>query len=273
MNLKKRKTIGLALGSGAYRGFAHVGVLRSLQKHGVPVDYLSGASIGAWIGAYYAVFADTVTLERDLINNQQENLSLLLDFRGGGLISGRKFMSYLDKNLKHSDFSDLRIPLRIVATDLATGAPYIFQDGPVATAVRASTAVPLVFQAWEQDGRLLVDGGLSDPVPVDLVRQMGADVVIAVSLYNKNEFKTPSGGLTGAIVRGTLIGLHNLSRLGAAGADILVEPDTSPWQRASSLAKYFTPAAADGMIAAGETAMDEMMPELKILLSGTARQI
>ncbi len=267
MTAKTRKTIGLALGSGAYRGFAHIGVLKSLKKNNIPIDYLSGASIGAWVGAYYAVFEDTITLQHDLIDNQKENLSLLWDFRGGGLISGQKFVSYLEKKLNYSNFSDLKIPLRIVATDLASGEPYVFQDGPVAAAVRASTAVPLVFQAWEQDGKFLVDGGLSNPVPVDLARQMGADIVIAVSLYNRSEFVAPAAGPIETITRSTLLVLHNLSRAGTAAADMVVEPDTSRWQKASSLSKYFTKTAADGMIAAGEAAMDRIMPDLKKLIS------
>jgi len=263
-----RKTIGLALGAGAYRGFAHIGVLKSLKKNNIPVDYLSGASIGAWVGAYYAVFQDTLTLERDLIDNQKENLSLLLDFRGrGGLISGQKFVSYLEAKLNHSEFSGLKIPLRIAATDLVSGEPYVFRKGSVATAVRASTAVPLVFQAWEQDGKILADGGLSNPVPVNLARDMGADIVIAISLYNEYEFQAPAAGAVGMINRSTLIVLHNLARAGMAGADIIVAPDTSPWHKVSSLSKYFTKSAADGMIAAGEAAMDKAMPALKKLLA------
>lgn len=261
------KTIGLALGSGAYRGFAHIGVIRSLEKNNIPIDYLSGSSIGAWVAAYYAVFKDTIILERSLIDNQKENFSLLLDFRGRrGLINGQKFVSYLEKKLNYANFFNLKIPLQIVATDLASGVPYIFKNGSLASAVRASTAVPVVFQAWEQDGKFLVDGGLSNPVPTDLVRDMGADIVIAVSLYNENEFAAPPTSLTGTVVRSTLIVLHNLSRAGAAAADIVVAPDTSHWQKASSLSKYFTKAAADGMIAAGEAAMDRMIPDLKKLL-------
>jgi NTE family protein len=265
---KKHKTIGLALGSGAYRGFAHIGVLKSLKKNGIPIDYLSGCSIGAWVGAYYAVFQDTLTLERDLINNQKENFSLLLDLRGrGGIISGQKFMAYLSRKLNDSHFSDLKIPLQIVATDLSDGSPYIFKDGPVAPAVRASTAVPLVFKSWEQDGKFLADGGLSNPVPSDVVRRMGADIVIAVSLYNASEFVTPPVGISETITRSTLIMLHNLSAAGNAAADVVVEPDLSRWHKASSLSKYFTKSAADGMIAAGEAAMDKMIPALRRLMS------
>src|SRR5680860_250987 len=163
MSKKLRKTIGLALGSGAYRGFAHIGILRSLQKNNIPLDYLSGASIGAWVAAYYAVFGNTDVLERNLIDNHKENLSLLFDLRSrSGLISGKKFVAYLEEKLNYSSFADLKILLQIVATDLATANPYVFKSGSVAEAVRASTAVPLIFQAWEQDKKFLVDGGMSN---------------------------------------------------------------------------------------------------------------
>jgi len=268
MKDKKRKTIGLALGSGAYRGFAHIGILKSLQKHNIPLDYLSGASIGAWVAAYYAVFGNTDVLERNLIDNHKENLSLLFDLRSrGGLISGQKFVAYLEEKLNYSSFADLQIPLQIVATDLTTADSYVFKSGSVAEAVRASTAVPLVFQAWEQNKKFLVDGGMSNPVPVNLVRQMGADIVIGVNLYNSQEFANPLTGLTDTITRGTLILLRNLSRASISDADLVVEPNMSSWQKHSSLSKYFTRATAEAMIKVGEKAMDKLIPALKKLIS------
>jgi len=266
--MPKRKKIGLALGSGAYRGFAHIGVIRSLEKHDIAIDYLSGASIGAWVAAYYAVFGDITVLERNLIDNHKENLSLLLDFRGRtGLISGQKFVAYLEKKLNYSSFADLKIPLQIVATDLATADPYVFKSGSVAEAVRASTAIPLVFQAWEQNKKFLVDGGMSNPVPVNLVRKMGADIVIGVNLYNSKEFANPLTGVTDTVTRGTLILLRNLSRVSISDADLVVEPNMSFWQKHSSLSKYFTKATAEAMIKAGEKAMDKLIPALKKLIS------
>ena len=100
--MKKRRTIGLALGSGAYRGFAHIGVIRSLEKHGIAIDYLSGASSGAWMAAHYAIFKDSQKLADDFINNSQRHFSLLFDFWGaGGIISGKKFFTYLENLFLH----------------------------------------------------------------------------------------------------------------------------------------------------------------------------
>ncbi len=265
--MKKRKKIGLALGSGAYRGFAHIGVLRVLQKHGIQIDYMSGSSIGAWVAAYFAMFRNTDQLELDLINNRQENLSLLFDLNwSGGFIGGSKFVKYLEKRLQGYDFSDLQIPLKIVATDLATAHPYVFSKGSIATAVRASTSVPVLFKPLEYDNCLLVDGGMSDPVPCDLVRGMGADIVIGVNLYHENEFKKNKLGLSQVVVRSSVVMLHNLAKYSLVNADITVSPDLSHIGVHSSISKYFTRKVAEEMISIGEASAEAAIPELKRLL-------
>lgn len=262
-----RKTIGLALGSGAYRGFAHIGVIKSLEKHNIPIDYLSGSSIGAWVAAYYAIFKDISVLEKDLIDNTKENLSLLFDFSwSGGFIGGQKFTTYLEKKLKHHNFLDLKIPLQIIATDLISGEPYVFKSGDVASAVRASTSVPVIFKPVQHEEKLLVDGGLSNPVPGGLVRNMGADIVIGVSLYNANEFKSQKITAPNIIVRSAMVGLYNLARADLKNVDIIIEPDTSPLARASGLSKYFTKEVADQLIVIGEKATDLVIPEIRKML-------
>jgi NTE family protein len=265
--MKTRKTVGLALGSGAYRGFAHIGVIRSLEKNNIPIDYLSGASIGAWAAAYYALFKNMGTLEKDLIDNQKENMSLILDFGWTkGLISGEKFLSYLSQKLHHAKFSDLQIPLQVVATDLISGRPYVLTEGDVASAVRASCAVPLIFQVPEHNGRLLADGGLSDPVPVDLVVNMGADITIGVNLYNKNEFREQKFSESNVVVRSTMIMLASLSEKVTNQANIIIEPDVSSFIKENSLSKYFNKQTADKIIHIGEVATDQVIPDLKKLL-------
>ncbi|MFA5184430.1 MAG: patatin-like phospholipase family protein [Patescibacteria group bacterium] len=266
--MSSRKTIGLALGSGAYRGFAHIGVIRALERGGIPIDFLSGASIGAWAAAYYAIFRDIGALEKDLIDNQKENMSLLLDFGWTrGIISGDKFLAYLDKKLNHADFSDLQIPLNIAATDLATGRPYVFSAGSVARAVRASCAVPLVFKVFEHGDRLLADGGMSDPVPVDLAVKMGADITIAVNLYHQNEFQEQKYTESNLLVRSTMTMLSNLSQAVMHQADVVIEPDLSSFVKKSSLAKYFDKQTADAIIKIGEEAAEQAIPAIRRLLS------
>lgn len=265
--MKNRKTIGLALGSGAYRGFAHIGVIRSFEKNNIPIDFLSGASIGAWAAAYYAFSKDISNLEKDLIDNQKENISLLFDFGWtAGLISGEKFADYLAKKLHSCQFSNLQIPLRIVATNLADGRPYVFSEGDVATAVRASCSVPLVFKALRLEDKFLVDGGLSNPVPNDLVRDLGADIVIGVNLYNKNEFQKIKYTESNIVVRSTMVMLASLADAAAAKSDLTIEPDTSALARESSLSKYFSKQTADALIKIGEEAADRAMPAIKRLL-------
>ncbi|MFA5130796.1 MAG: patatin-like phospholipase family protein [Patescibacteria group bacterium] len=265
--IQKRKTIGLALGSGAFRGFAHIGVIRSLQKHNIPIDYLSGSSIGAWVAAYYAIFKDVNKLEQDLVAKPKDNLPLLFDLSWtGGFIGGQRFMTYLEQSLRHHNFSALKIPLQIVATDLITGQPYVFTTGDVARAVRASTSVPLVFKPVSYKNKLLVDGGLSNPVPGDLLKKMGADIIIGVNLYNKNEFIQKKFTMPNVVLRSTRIVMHNLSNIAIRSVDIAIEPDTSKYIKEGSIAKYFTREIADKMIRVGEKATDKMIPQIKALL-------
>jgi len=265
--MKKRKTIGLALGSGAFRGFAHIGVIRSLEKHNIPIDYLSGSSIGAWVAAYYAIFKDISKLEKVLVGNPKKNLPMFFDLSWtGGFIGGRKFMTFLEKNLHQHNFSFLSIPLKIVATDLITGNPFVFETGDVAQAVRASTSVPLVFKPVKHQNKLLIDGGLSNPVPGDLLREMGADIVIGVNLYHKNEFIEKKFTMPKVVLRSTRIVLHNLAKVAIKNADIVIKPDASKYVGENSFSKYFTKEIAEAIIKIGERATDKIIPQIKALL-------
>lgn len=265
--MNNRKKIGLALGSGAYRGFAHIGALRALKNSGLKIDYLSGTSIGAWVAAYFAMFKNTDRLEADLINNHQENLSLLFDLNwSGGFIGGNRFIKYLEKRLHGYNFADLKIPLKIVATDLTTARPYVFSKGSIATAVRASISVPVLFKPLEYNNCLLVDGAMSNPVPCDLVREMGADIVIGVNLYHDNEFKKNRLSLSQTVIRSSVVMLHNLAKSSLATADIIIKPDLSHIGSRSSLSKYFTKKIAEEMILIGEKATEAAIPNIKKLL-------
>ena len=262
--MTKRKKIGLALGSGAYRGFAHIGALKALSKNGITIDYLSGASIGAWVAAYFAMFENTIQLEKDLIDNRQENLSLLFDLNwGGGFIGGNRFIKYLEKRLQGYRFADLKIPLSIIATDLTTAQPYIFSRGSIATAVRASTSVPVLFKPLEHNNRLLVDGAMSNPVPCNVVREMGADIVIGINLYHDNEFQKNRLSLSQVVVRSSIVMLHNLAKSSLAAADVIIKPDLSQFGSRSGISKYFTKKIAEDMIMEGEKATEEAIPEIK----------
>lgn len=265
--MKKRKTIGLALGSGAFRGFSHIGVLKALEKHNIPIDYLSGSSIGAWVAAHYAIFQDAEKLEKEILKNSRDRWSALLELSWrGGLISGDKFFNLLEKNLRHHKFSKLKIPLQIVATDLVSGKPVIFKQGDVALAVRASTSVPLIFKPLKHKKQLLIDGALSDPIPAALVKKMGADIAIGVNLYHRHEFIRKEFNVLRIMLRSVRIAVYNLAKISERSADIIINLDDSKFVADDNLKKYLDQATAKKMIKIGERATEKIIPQLKKLL-------
>lgn len=192
-----RPRIGLALGSGSARGWSHIGVIRALERAGIRPDIVCGTSIGALVGAVYAAG------ELDRLQLWVEDLSWpdmlgLLDLKmDGGLIEGGKLVEFLRTQFNEQEIEQLPKTFACVATDLAGGREIWLRDGPVVDAVRASIALPGLLTPVMQDGRLLVDGGLVNPVPVSLCRALGADIVIAVDLNwdlvgRRNQFSSES---------------------------------------------------------------------------------
>lgn len=174
--------LGLALGSGSARGWAHIGVIRALADAGCVPDMVAGCSIGAFVGAAYAD-GDLDKLELWVRGLAWKEVLGLLDVSfSGGLIKGEKLFGFFQRYFVDHDFASLAMPFACVATDLASGREIWLRGGSVASAVRASIAVPGLFTPVVHEDRLLVDGGLVNPVPVSLCRAMGADIVIAVDL-------------------------------------------------------------------------------------------
>jgi NTE family protein len=174
--------IGLALGAGSARGWAHIGVIRALKDAGVEPDVVCGCSIGALVGAAY-VDGDLDRLEKWISGLAWRDVLGLMDVRfSGGLIKGEKLLSFLEQHFVDKEIGALPLPFGCVATDLANGHEVWLREGSVVAAVRASIAVPGLLPPARRDGRLLVDGGLVNPVPVSLCRALGADIVIAVDL-------------------------------------------------------------------------------------------
>lgn len=175
--------LGLALGSGSARGWAHIGILRALVDAGHTPDIVVGCSVGAFVGAAYAD-GDLDKLQTWVEGLAWKDVLGLLDpgLGNGGLLKGDKLVDFFSRHFVDRDFSSLPLPFGCVATDLASGREVWLREGSVAHAVRASIALPGLFAPLERNGRLLVDGGLVNPVPVSLARAMGADVVIAVDL-------------------------------------------------------------------------------------------
>lgn len=258
-----RKKIGLALGSGGIRGLAHVGVLKVLIENNIPIDYIAGSSIGAWIGALYALFQDIKILEEFTLGKRHKKLLSFLDVSfSGGLIKGKKIEKLLNTWLNNSEFKDLKIPLNIVASDLIKAEPYIFKSGPLAFATHASMAIPAFFKPIAWEGKILVDGGLTNPVPDDVVKKMGANIVIAVNLNNLQKeikFKKKEPSISEVTLRTDEILECYLSEYSLKSADIVIQP---PLSKHSSWKRYFMNGEGNNTVKIGEEAMRAALPEL-----------
>lgn len=175
--------IGLALGSGSARGLAHIGVIKALEEEQIKIDYIAGTSIGALIGAAYAG-GEMDRFEKFLYTVDWKTIASYCDFvfPRKGLLQGQKINQLFDNFLTHKTFEETKIPFVAVATDLVTGEEVILKSGDLIQAVRASISLPGVFQPVQYNGSYLVDGGLVNPVPANVVKAMGADLVIAVDL-------------------------------------------------------------------------------------------
>jgi len=178
----RRPRIGLALGSGSARGWSHIGVIRVLEQAGIAPDVVCGTSIGAFVGAVYAA-GELERLHAWVDDLTWQEVIGMLDLKmGGGLIEGDRLMEFFRSHFRDEGIAQLPRAFGCVATELATGREVWLREGSVTESVRASIALPGLFTPALLDGRLLVDGGLVNPVPVSLCRAMGADVVIAVDL-------------------------------------------------------------------------------------------
>jgi NTE family protein len=176
--------IGLALGGGIARGLAHIGVLKVFDEHGIKADVVAGTSMGAVIGAAYALGKSGREIERIALNLTWGRRAILWDVTvpRTGLIRGPRIKQFLIEHLSNVRFDQLKIPFVCVATDLMTGQEVLIEDGSVVEAVRASISIPAIFTPVERDGKVLVDGGLSSSVPVSAAQRLGAEFVIAVNV-------------------------------------------------------------------------------------------
>jgi len=185
------KKLGLALSSGGARGFAHIGVIKVLVENKIPIHYIAGTSMGAFISAYFALNLEIKGLEKIALNFRKRDMLKIIDVNDLriSLVKGEKGRQFLKNFLGNKTFKDIKIPLSIGATALEDGSKVVFSKGKLLDAVMASGAFPGVFPPVKYKGKHLVDGGLADATPVDLVRQLGANVIIAVDLFNLTRYK------------------------------------------------------------------------------------
>ncbi len=264
--MNKNKQIGLALGSGGLRGLAHIGIIKVLKRNNIPISIIGGSSAGSLIGSYYALNGEVDTLEDYLVNNGEEIIPLFFDFSlKGGFIKGSRLKKYLEKTFKKCEFKDSKIPFISVATDLVTGQRVVIKSGPLTPAVMGSMSIPILFKPVKIKDHLLVDGALSDPVPVNELKTSSESKVIAVNLYHVNEFKDRKFTMAAIVGRSTRIALHNLAKESVKSADIVLNPDTSTLLNNTSVRDYFKPETVKALIAIGEKEATKHLKKIKEL--------
>ena len=178
----KPMKVGLALGSGSSRGWAHIGIIKRLEELGIKPDIIAGTSVGSLVGAAYCS-GKMLDLENWLLSLKWQDVVSFFDISfTGGLIKGNKLFNFFQSHFQDKNIEDLEIPYGAVATDLDSGQEIWMRDKSILSAVRASISLPGIFSPARRDGRWLVDGGMVNPVPVSLCRAMGAEFIIAVDL-------------------------------------------------------------------------------------------
>lgn len=258
----KPPRIGLALGGGAARGFAHIGVIQVLEEAGIRPDLVVGTSAGSFVAALYAAGRSGRELAA-LAQSMDEGAIADWSFPGRGVIRGEALARYVREQTAARPIERMTLPLGIVATDLDSGAPILFQRGDTGAAVRASSAVPAVFQPVRIGNREYVDGGLVSPVPVRFARQMGAQLVVAVDISSP-----PEGAQTGDAVRMLLqtfaIMGKSINQFELRDADVVVRPALVGVGSADF-------AARARAIAAGRDAALALLPALKARIAALTR--
>lgn len=249
---------------------AHIGVIKTLEKYGIPINFIAGSSIGALVGAHYALYRDSEKLEHAALNFDKSQAFFLLDpSLHGGIIKGKKVENMVAEMLGSNNFERLIIPFAAVATDFISASPITIRNGDLAEAVRASISVPSFFQPVSMDGKLLADGGLSNPVPVDIVRDMGAKIVIGVNLDNiyseEDESIEEITSFSRLPIQSINILRYHLAQSSIKTADVIIEPKIYlngiiGWK------DFFDTDRVKEIINKGEKAAEEMMPRLQEII-------
>lgn len=218
--------IALVLGGGAARGFAHVGVIRALEQEKIPIDMVVGTSVGGLIGAIYAADVSSFDLEWTAFQLEKDDLfdfGVMNAVTGMGFAKGDKLEAWVKSHIKTTNIENLKIPFAAVATDLNWGYKVVLDHGPVARAIRASAAIPGVFQPVQHQGKILVDGGVVDNIPISVAKAKGADLVIAVDISG-NLGNTSITNLLGVSLQATNIMFALNVEQSKKNADILIAP-------------------------------------------------
>lgn len=250
--------IGLALGGGAARGFAHIGVIKVLESQGIVPDIVVGTSAGSLVGAMYAAGNSGYALQKMALEMDESTISdwsVPLFSKSSGVLKGDGLQNYVNKMVGNTPIEKLKKPFGAVATDLHSGQPILFQRGNTGIAVRASSAVPGIFQPVKINGRQYVDGGLVSPVPVRFAREMGADFVIAVNISSQPEGQAAASSMDVLMQTFTIMG-QTMNNYELKNADIVIKPELAGMKGSDFDGRNLA-------ILAGEKAAAAALPELK----------
>jgi len=267
--MQKNIKIGLALGGGGARGLAHLGVLKVLNREGIKIDYICGVSMGSIIGALFALGLDLAAIEKEILKyNKKTKIMQIADidfFSRKSILKGVKPYQFIEKFIySEAQFTDTIVPFSIVATDLNTGDEAILKEGNILEAVKASSCVPGIFPPVKIGTDYYIDGGVVNPTPVDVVSEMGADLVIAVDLVvkkkedieNPNFFNTLMRSYD--IIRAQAV-KFKMSQVG--DSIVLIKPDMG------GIVDSFKFDNMDRFIKVGEEAAEAMLPEIRKRIS------
>ncbi|QGT99080.1 UPF0028 protein YchK [Candidatus Syntrophocurvum alkaliphilum] len=225
MSMKDKK-VALVLGAGSAKGIAHIGVMQVLQKHNINYDLIVGTSMGAMVGGLYAAGAD-LNIMGKMASTMNTNILYDVKVPRLGFIAGKKITDFLNLLTKNKDFSELNLPLYVVATDLLSGEKIIIDDGSVAEAIRASISIPGIFYPVKKDGMILVDGAVTSRLPVEVAREKGADLVIAVDVTFGQPKKPEITNAVDVIMASLDILQKQIFNEVSSQADILIQPSVS----------------------------------------------
>lgn len=255
---KKPIKIALALGGGAARGFAHIGVIKALEAQGIHADIVVGTSAGSVVAALHASGMNGFDLQKVALQMEEE---MVADWTlpNRGVLKGEALQAFINQKVHDLPIQKLSKPLGVVATDLQSGDMVLFRRGDTGMAVRASSAVPGMFQPVEISGRDYVDGGLTSPVPAQSARAMGADFVIAVDISNVSRREKLTGTLDVMLQTFSIMG-HAISHHELEDADIVIRPKTAAVNSTDFEGRHLA-------ILEGEKAAAAIMPELKARLA------
>ena len=262
---QKRPVVALVLGSGGARGYAHIGVIEVLEQQGIHPDFIVGTSAGSIVGSIYASGKTAAELH-DIALNLKPNDVRDVDVSLKGFFNGQKVENYINRQVNNTPLQNLKIPMYVVATELKNGEKTVFNYGNTGQAVRASTAIPSMFVPTKIGDTEYVDGGLVSPVPVQVARDLGADIVIAVDILAQ-PIHTETSNVWGLFNQNINIMQGRLAEEELKNADIVIQPDLK------EKAHIFDVTGREMAIQAGVDAANEKVADLQLAIQNKTKSM